>query len=261
MSVIALLTDFGLKDHYVGAMKGVILQVNPKAAVVDITHEIGPQDLYHAAFVLRQAFPYFPPETIFTCVIDPTVGTSRRILAVRYNNRTVLAPDNGLITLLHRDAELQAIRVVENQQLFNIRLSSTFHGRDIFAPIAAHLSRGVSLDQIGPTTDHIELLDLHRPRFNGDGTIDGEIFVIDHFGNLISNISTMDINNHGGKHRALHVSIGPHEIGPVRNTYAEVPVGHALALIGSSQMLEIAVNGGNAAKALQIRRGTPIKLH
>ena len=142
MPVIALMTDFGGCDYYAAAMKGVILQINPKVTIVDITHEIDSQDLFHGAFVLRQSFPYFPVGTIFVAVVDPTVGSGRRILAARYNDRIVVAPDNGLLTLLHRDADLQEVHVVENRQLFVAQPSSTFHGRDIFAPIAAHLSRG-----------------------------------------------------------------------------------------------------------------------
>src|SRR5687767_7853558 len=132
MSIIALMTDFGTRDHYVGAMKGVILQINPKVTLVDISHDIDSQDLFHGAFVLRQSLPYFPTGTIFVAVVDPTVGSNRRILAARYNDRTVLAPDNGLLTLLQRDADLQEIRVVENRRYFASIISSTFHGRDIF---------------------------------------------------------------------------------------------------------------------------------
>ena len=135
MSIVALLTDFGTADHYVAAIRGVILQINPKATLVDVTHEIAAQDIFHAAFVLRQVLPFYPTETVFVAVVDPGVGTSRRILAARYSDRVVLAPDNGLLTLVHRDAELQEMRVVENRRLFASNLSATFHGRDIYAPL------------------------------------------------------------------------------------------------------------------------------
>ncbi len=260
MSVIALLTDFGLKDHYVAAMKGMILQIDPKASIVDITHEIDPQDLYQAAFSLRQAYPYFPEKTIFVAVVDPTVGTHRRILAARYNNRTVLAPDNGLITMLHRDANLQEIRVVENHNLFARLPSITFHGRDIFAPVAAHLSKGMSLDRLGPVTDHIETLELPRPSINQDYTIDGQVALADGFGNLITNISTVDLSACAHSRKHYTVSVGPHNVGPIHGTYADVPPGQPLALIGSSQMLEIAVNQGNAAHLLNVNRGCPVRL-
>ncbi|MHC4442570.1 MAG: SAM hydrolase/SAM-dependent halogenase family protein [Planctomycetota bacterium] len=260
MSVITLMTDFGTRDHYVAAMKGMILQINPKVTIVDITHEINAQDLLHAAFVLRQSFPYFPPQTICAAVIDPTVGLSRRIIAARYNERIVIAPDNGLITLLHRDADLEEIRAVENRRFFAGELSSTFHGRDIIAPVAAHLSRGVSMDQLGPVIDQIEVLNISRPQVNSDGTIDGEIMLIDNFGNLITNISEPDLTAARTKRSHLEVTVGNHQIGPIRNTYADVAGGQTLALIGSSQMLEIAVNMGNAAQSLNAPPGTPVSL-
>jgi len=261
MPLITLMTDFGTSDYYVAAMKGMILQTNPKATIVDITHEISPQNLLHGAFVLRQTFPYFPANTICAAVVDPTVGSNRRIIAARYNGRIVIAPDNGLITLLHRDADLEEIRSVENRRYFADTLSSTFHGRDIFAPVAAHLSRGVAMDQLGPVVDQIEILNLTKPIFNDDGTIDGEIMLVDNFGNLISNISELDLSAAHSIRANLNVFVGSHKIGPVRSAYADVPSGKPLALIGSSQMLEVTVNMGNAAKILDGQPGTPISLH
>ena len=260
MSVITLMTDFGTRDHYVAAMKGMILQINPDVTIVDITHEINAQDLFRAAFVLRQSFPYFPPRTVCAAVVDPTVGPNRRIIAARYNGRIVIAPDNGLITLLHRDADLEEIRAVENRRYCAGRISSTFHGRDIIAPVAAHLSLGVSMDQLGPVIDQIEVLNIAKPQVNNDGTINGEIILIDHFGNLITNISELDLSAARTKRIHLDVMVGDHQIGPIRNTYADVAGGEPLALVGSSQMLEIAVNMGNAAQTLDIRPGTPVSL-
>jgi S-adenosylmethionine hydrolase len=261
MSIIALMTDFGTRDYYVGAMKGVILQINPKVTLVDISHDIDSQDFFHGAFVLRQSLPFYPVGTIFVAVVDPTVGTSRRILAARYNDRTVLAPDNGLLTLLQRDADLQEIRVVENRRYFAATLSSTFHGRDIFAPVAAHLSRGVALADLGPAAKQIEMLSIAKPHFLPDGSIEGEVLLIDRFGNLITNISELDLAGVSRPARFhFEVFIGTHQIGPVRHAYADVPVGQPLALIGSSQMLELAVNSGHAARELGIGRGELIQL-
>jgi S-adenosyl-L-methionine hydrolase (adenosine-forming) len=262
MSLIALITDFGTRDHYVGVMKGVILQIDPKANIVDISHEIDPQDLYHGAFVLRQCLPYFPAGTIFVAVVDPTVGTSRRILAARYNDRMVLAPDNGLLTFVHRDMELQDIRVVENRRFFASTISGTFHGRDIFAPVAAHLSRGVGIANLGPVPDRIELFDIARPRILPDSTLEGTIVLADRFGNLITNISEADIIGLRVR-RAPEVYAGAQRmpLGPILHTYGEAPAGSALALMDSSRMLEIAVNGGSAARKLDLRRGDPILVH
>jgi S-adenosylmethionine hydrolase len=261
MSTIALLTDFGTHDHYVGAMKGVINQINPKATVIDVTHEIAAHDLYHASFVLRQVVPYFAPGTIFVAVVDPTVGSSRQILAARYNDRIVLAPDNGLLTLLHRDGELQELRTVENRQFFASSLSATFHGRDVFAPVAAHISRGVALDHLGPISDHIEVLELAQPAFGTNGTITGEIVVVDRFGNLISNISAMDLSAARSRRREWHVTLGGTEIGSIQTTYSDVAPGEPVALIGSTQMLEIAVNSFSAADKLAAGRGTRVIVH
>lgn len=255
MPIIALMTDFGTSDYYVAAMKGVILQINPKVTLVDISHDIGSQDLYHGAFVLRHSFPCFPPGTIFVAVVDPGVGTARRILAGRYSDRFVLTPDNGLVTLLHRDAELQEVRVVDNRRFFAASLSNTFHGRDIFAPVAAHLSKGVAIAELGPTATQIEILDLPKPRVNPDGTIDGQVTWTDRFGNLVTNISERDLSRVRTPRHQLEVFLGQRSLGPLRVTYAEVPAGAPLALIGSSQMLEIAVNSGNAQAVLGAKRG------
>jgi len=260
MSIIGLISDFGTRDHYVACMKGLILQINPTATIVDVSHEINAQDILHAAFVLRQSLPWFPPKTVFVAVVDPTVGTQRRILAARYSDRFVIAPDNGLLTLLHRETELQEIRVVENRQFFGTTSSNTFHGRDILAPVAAHLSRGTSLDHLGPVADRMEILEHPLPHTHRDGTIDGEVMLIDGFGNLITNIPASDLSGAHTHRHHFQVTVGPHDVGPIRTTYADVAAGEPIALIGSTQMLEIAVNRQNAAQTLKIARGTPVHL-
>jgi len=261
MAVIALMTDFGTRDHFVGVMKGVVLQIDPRATIVDITHEVDPQQIQDAAFTLRQAFPYFPERTIFVVVVDPTVGTSRRILAGRYSNRIVLAPDNGVLTLIHRDADLQDLRVVENRRLLAGSLSTTFHGRDIFAPVAAHLSKGVSLRELGPRANDIVLFQLSKPIRETDGTLAGEVIYIDRFGNLITNISTLDLSAAYCPGQIHHVRVGDRDVGPVRITYADVPPGEPLALIGSTDMLEIAVNQGSAQAQLGTGKGARVTVH
>ncbi len=258
MAIIALMTDFGTRDHYVATMKGMILQIDPKATLVDVTHEIDPQELVGGTFILRQAFPYFPAGTIFVAVIDPTVGTSRRILAARYSHRIILAPDNGLLTLVHRDAEVQEVRVVDNRRLMAGSLSSTFHGRDIFAPVAGHLSKGVPLSQVGPVAGQIQTLHLPAPTCLPNGGLDGEVLFIDRFGNLITNISELDLSAAHSLARSHRIAVGPRAVGPIHLTYADVAQGELIALIGSTQMLEVAVNGGSAAATLDARRGTPV---
>ena len=258
MAVVALLTDFGTDDHYVASMKGAILRVNPKATLVDISHHVPPQDVFRAAFILRQVLPFFPAETVFVAVVDPTVGTERRILAGRYSDRIVLAPDNGLLTFVHRDADLQEVRVVENRRLFASQLSATFQGRDIFAPVAGHLSAGTDLHHVGPIADRIEVLQLPRVIRHPDGTIEGQICYIDHFGNLITNISVMDLSAERTKGRTLTVHFKNQVIGPIRITYADVPPGQPVAVVGSTQMVEIAVNHGSAAQTFAAQRGDAV---
>jgi S-adenosylmethionine hydrolase len=260
MAIIALVTDFGTRDHYVAAMKGVILQINAKATIVDVTHEIGPQDLLHAAFTLRHTLPFFPAGTVFVTVVDPGVGTGRRILAARYSQRIVLAPDNGVLTLLHRDAELQEIRVVENRRFFAANLSRTFHGRDILAPVAAHVSQGTALEHLGPVADRIEVLKVPAVSRPPDGSLEGTILIIDRFGNLVTNISELDLSAARSPRRTHEVFLREQKIGPIRSTYAEVQTGEPLALIGSSQLLEIAINGGSAAEHFQAHRGDIVRV-
>jgi S-adenosylmethionine hydrolase len=258
MDVIALMTDFGTSDYYVPAMKGMILTINPDARIVDISHEIQPQNLYHGAFVLRQTLPYFPAGTIFVAVVDPGVGTDRAILAARYSDRIVLAPDNGLISLLHRDAQLQDIHLVDQPRLFANSVSPTFHGRDILAPVAAHLSLGTPLEHVGPRAEHVEILSVAKPQIEPDGTIRGEVVLIDHFGNLTTNISGPDLTAGRGRHPRATVTVGSTEVGMIRTKYADVPHGQLMALVSSADMLEIAVNAGNAAKQTNAVVGTPV---
>lgn len=259
-ATITLTTDFGTRDHYVACMKGVILQINPAVRLVDVTHEIAPHGVVEGAFILRQVFPWFPPGTIHVAVVDPGVGTQRRILVGRYSDRYVIAPDNGLISLVHRDAELQELRSIENRGYFGGTLSPTFHGRDVMGPVAAHLASGIPLHQLGPSTDHLEILSLARPRAERDGRLCGEVLYVDVFGNLITNISLADLNGMPRRRERREVFVGECRVGPVQSTYADVRPGEAIALLGSSQMLEVAVNQGSAASHFSARVGTPVSV-
>lgn len=256
MSAITLLTDFGECDHYVACMKGVILQWAPTAPIIDVTHAIEPQDVVHAAFVLRQVFEHFPPGTIHVAVVDPGVGSPRRSLAARYSGQTVLAPDNGLLTFVHRDFALEELRSIENTQLFEPNVSATFHGRDIFAPIAGHLWQGMSFEKVGPEIAELELLNIDHPKTLDHGGLEGQVLYIDHFGNVISNISAEDLVAVERPPDRLNVQIGPLSVGPVSRTYSDVSPGEVVAVIGSTGMLEIAINQGNAAAHLRAAPGT-----
>ncbi len=257
MAVITLTTDFGTRDHYVACMKGVILQIAPKVTIVDVTHDVTPHGIVQAAFVLRQVWSWFPPDTVHVVVVDPGVGTKRHIIAGRYSDRIVVAPDNGIISLIHRDGRLQELRIVENRRFFAGQLSSTFHGRDILAPVAAHVANGTRLAELGPPTDRLVILRLPQPVLD-TGCLRGEVLYVDHFGNLVTNLSVADVNNFAVRRGRLAVFIGEQSVGPIRAAYGEVEPGTPLALLGSTQLLEIAVNQGSAAAHFGAGAGTPV---
>jgi S-adenosyl-L-methionine hydrolase (adenosine-forming) len=253
---ITLLTDFGMADHYVACMKGVILQRAPLAQIIDVTHMIQPHDVVHGAFVLRQIFEHYPPGTIHIAIVDPGVGTARRTVAARYSGQIVLAPDNGLLTFVHRDFVLEELRSIENQRLFRQEVSRTFHGRDIFAPVAGHLCHGTAFDKIGPIVRELQLLNLERPKKLEQGGVEGQVLYIDHFGNCISNISAADLGAVKAPPERMTVQVGPLRVGHVHTTYGDVNPGEIVAMIGSTGMLEVAVNQGSAADQLRAAPGT-----
>ena len=260
MAVITLTTDFGSRDHYVGVMKGVILSANSDVRVVDITHEIGPHQIVHAAFVLRQAIQWFPTGTVHVAVVDPGVGSSRRILAGRYDDQIVIAPDNGLVTLIHRDFHLQEIYSVENAQHFRSPVSATFHGRDIMAPVAAHVAAGTALSQLGPPAGRVELLQLPQPKTLRPLGLEGSVLYVDRFGNLVTNIGTEDLAELFRHKTEFEVYVGETSVGPIRATYSDVLAHQPLALVGSSNMLEIAVNCERADRHFSVEVGGPVSL-
>jgi len=258
MNIITLTTDFGEADHYIACMKGVILQHAPDVRIVDVTHVIQPHDVVHGAFVLRQICEYFPVGTIHVGVVDPGVGTSRRLIAARYEGQVFLAPDNGLVSLVHRDFNLDELRSIENRRLFREQISATFHGRDVLAPVAGQLARGIRLESVGPIVAELEILNLDRPTILPNGGIEGQVLYIDRFGNLISNIAQEDLTTAVGEAGGLNVFVGPLRIGPLRTTYGEVAPGEIVAIVGSTGMLEVAINQGNAATQLRAAPGTII---
>ena len=245
--VVALLTDFGHRDCYVGVMKGVILSICPKARLVDLCHEIPPQDLASASRALIANARYFPEGTIFAAVVDPGVGTARAAVAARAGGRFYLAPDNGLLGHLEVD---RAVRI-ENKDLILQPASRTFHGRDVFAPAAAHLARGVKLDDLGPRVGKLKTLDLPEPRRTRAGRV-GEVVAVDRFGNLITNIPAA-LAAEGAA-----VRLGRRWIGRVVPTYASVKPGAFAALVGSSGVLEIAVRNGDARSTTGAAVGAPV---
>lgn len=256
MSFITLTTDFGTRDWFVAAMKGVIAGIAPDARVVDVTHEIGGQDVLAAAFVLAQCCRNFPPGTIHVAVVDPGVGSPRRAIAVKAGDYIFLSPDNGVLTLAVAavcDRRSSEIRAIENERLFNRPVSRTFHGRDIFAPVAAHLATGVAFEEVGPIIEDMVRLETAEPKLTKKG-LEGRVMFVDRFGNLITNIEARHLEQlPGGEPKSFR--IGRHVIRKFGRFYAEAPPGKAIALIGSSNRVELCVNLGNAAKKLCAKPG------
>lgn len=261
--IITLTTDFGLVDHYVANIKGVIAQIAPDAKVVDVTHEIEPQNILSAAFVLSHAIPWFPPETIHLVVVDPGVGTPRGIIAARYGQHAVIAPDNGIISFVHQAYQIEEARIINNPHIALKQISNTFHGRDIMAPAAAHLANGIRFSDLGPPTNHVEVLQAVRPSRKSDDRLEGQVVHIDRFGNLLSNIGERDLASISEDRTKLVVSIGSADsgsrlIGNLQSTYAAAPAGELLSLVSSGGFVEIAVHLGSARNLLRTQIGTPV---
>lgn len=260
--MISLITDFGLKDSYAGIMKGVILTVDPAAVIVDLTHGIPPQDIAAAAYTIRSAFHFFPEGTIHVLVVDPGVGGDRRVLAASAAGHVFLAPDNGALTLILKSCPIDGVFGVENSRYFRHPVSRTFHGRDIFAPVAGHLSVGLAVDQLGPriAAGQWVTIDLPEPRLIPGREIVGEVIRVDHFGNLITNIEYAMVAAAFGTTdpRLLKITGGDCHIAGISGAYRDAASGALLALVGSTGMIEISVNGGNAAKIFKIGPGDPV---
>lgn len=252
--IITLLTDFGESDGFVGAMKGVILSINPDAKIVDISHHIVPQDVEAGAFILNNSYPFFPPGTIHVAIVDPGVGSERRILAVAANHNIFIAPDNQILKYIFYSNETLAVVEVLNKQFFLKRVSQTFHGRDIFAPVAAHLSLGLPIQNLGNIVLDYDCGAIDQPIVAGQ-KIFGKIIHIDKFGNLITNIAECLLKN-----SKISLAAGSHRIGKLSSAYDDVEIGCPVAVIGSSGFLEIAVRNGNAQQQLSINRGDRVEL-
>jgi S-adenosylmethionine hydrolase len=248
--IIALLTDFGTRDYYVGAMKAVILGINPYAQMVDITHEIEPQNIMSAAFVLSACYRDFPAGTIFVCVVDSGVGSDRRAIAAASNGHTFVGPDNGIFDLvLASDSKIVSI---ENDQFFRKPVSSTFHGRDVFAPVAARLSAGADLEDLGSVVSDPVTLPNIRSRKIGEDVLEGSVIHIDRFGNIVTNITAAEAGSR------FKLDIAGRSITERRQFYAGAEAGQPFAIAGSAGFIEVSINGGSAANELAAKIGTPV---
>jgi S-adenosyl-L-methionine hydrolase (adenosine-forming) len=254
--LITLTTDFGTSSPYVAAMKGVILSLNPQARIVDVTHAVPPQDVRQGAIVLDEVTPWFPPDTIHVAVVDPGVGSRRKMVYARIGQQQYLAPDNGLLSRLARRAAPSTIIHVARADYWLPRVSATFHGRDILAPAAAHLSLGVAPEQLGDRLTELVTLDWAEA-IVARGKIEGVIESIDSFGNLISNI-TVDQLAEVPRGEETLVECDEHQTQGIFTTYSDQPEMTLVALVGSGGKLELAIVGDSAKIMLGIKVGTPI---
>lgn len=255
MRIVTLTTDFGLRDGFVGVMKGVLLSRAPRVEVVDLSHEVPPGNVQAAAFVLMNAHRYFPRGTVHVVVVDPGVGSERAALVVRTDHGLYLGPDNGVLSWALREENKLEVRRIENAELFLRPVSQTFHGRDVFAPVAAYLVGGGSVERVGPATREWVVLPWPEPRYRG-GACEGEIVYVDRFGNALSNLPHLVVQN---PHRGWFTVTGRKGVRfPACSCYAEVPEGRPVAVPGSSGFWELAVFGGSAAAQFGLRCGDKV---
>lgn len=254
--MITLLTDFGLQDGYVGVMKGVIANINPELSVVDLTHQIPPQDITAARFVLLNTYPYFPSDTVYVAVVDPGVGSKRKGIAIKFPGGFLVGADNGIFSgILSIAPAIKGVELTNPKYWLTDNPSKTFHGRDIFAPVGAHLASGVALEEVGNEISVDSLVQLSLPDVvETENSIMGCVQYIDGFGNLITNIPESKLNNKSGM-----VEIKQQQI-PYSQTYSDVTEGELLALVGSHGWLEIAVNCDSAKDKLKIAVGDSVRL-
>lgn len=261
MGIISLLTDFGIQDTYVGVMKGVMLGITPDAQFVDLTHQVPPQDVRWGAVLLSRSVRYFPAGTVHLVVVDPGVGTSRKPMAARLGEHFFVAPDNGVLTLVWQQAERagEAVQFVQlnRPEYWLPEVSRTFHGRDIFAPVAAHLAMGVPLSELGDPLPVSLRLEFPQPERTRRGWR-GEVLLVDHFGTLSTNLTADYLTAEG--ERAVRVRIRGKEIEGLVGSFGEAETGELVALIGSSGSLEIAVVNGSAAEYVGAGAGEKVEL-
>lgn len=255
---IALLTDFGVADHYVGVMKAVIHRISPGTTVVDITHEVTPQNIDQGAYLLWTSYSYFPQGTIFVCVVDPGVGSKRHILCVTTNHYTFLAPDNGLLKYVLGDNKHRTVIAVTAKKYFLPLIDNTFHGRDIFAPVGAHLANGLNPAKLGrnvhPATPSARFVRLTSSR----KSFEGFVVHIDRFGNIITSIRSD--NTYFLRKYSLRIVPGGAIVSHSSRTYADAPPKLPFLIVGSSGLIEVSVKNGNAAKLLRARLHDSVKL-
>ena len=257
--IITLTTDYGTNDHLAGTLKGVILKVVPDATVVDITHQVNPFDLLDGALAIGSSYSYFPARTIHVVVVDPGVGTSRRPLLVSAGNQYFVAPDNGVLSVVYERETDVVVRHANVEHYYLQPLSKTFHGRDIFAPVAAWLAKGAQISSMGDEITDYKRFAMPKPKAS-NGHVKGVVMRIDSFGNLLTNFRIEDLPSSVLTDGKINFQVGKHAVTRVVETFALGNKAEPVAFVGSSGYVEIAVNKGNAAQALAIGRGAPVVL-
>lgn len=256
--IVTLTTDFGTSDHLVGAMKGVILNINPAARIVDMNHSVVPYDILDGALSLANAYTYFPPRTIHIVVVDPGVGTERRPILVSGEKQFFVAPDNGVLSMIY-EREACTVRHITAEHYFLNPVSPTFHGRDIFAPTAAWLSKTLQTEAFGEAVTDFVRFTMPKAKANGQG-VKGVVLRVDAFGNLMTNLKAEDIPIGALGGGEIKIAVGGKQVLKFAQTFASGNPGEAIAVLGSAGYVEIAVNRGNAARTLGVNRGAEVTL-
>ncbi len=259
--IITLTTDFGLQDHFIGTMKGVILQQVPNAQIVDISHAVQPFDVFDGALTIAQAYSYFPSATVHVVVVDPGVGTARRPIVVSTEKYRFVAPDNGVLSMIYDREERIRVYNVTSEHYFLQPVSNTFHGRDIFAPIASFLAKGVESSNMGDEVTDFVRFSAPRPKPVNSHTVRGVVMKVDRFGNLITNFTPQDVPAlFQATPPSFKIVVGKREISEIKSAYAEGAPGEVFGILGSMGYLEIAVNRGSAAKLMEAVKGTDVNV-
>jgi len=257
-NIVTLTTDFGGGDHFVGTMRGVILGVNPAARVVDLCNSVSSFDVLDGALTIAQAYGYFPPDTIHLVVVDPGVGSARRPLLVTTTNHYFVAPDNGVLSLVMDREERVSVREITAEHYFLQPLSNTFHGRDIFAPCAGWLSKGVAPEKFGDEITDFVRFSLPKPKMIAEHTLKGAILKVDKFGNLITNLTPENAAAVFGVDSKAKITVGQSTLSGMHNSYAQGKPGELIGVLNSMGFLEIACNRGAAAHVAKVGRGAEV---
>jgi len=259
--IITLTTDFGLNDHFVGTMKGVILSIEPEAEIIDICHSVQAFDVLDGALSISQAYSYFPSGTVHMVVVDPGVGTARRPIVVTSERHHFVAPDNGVLSLIYQREDRLSVRHVTGEHYFLQPVSQTFHGRDIFSPVAAYLAKGVDPMKFGEEVTDFVRFSAPKPKPANEHTLRGVVLKVDRFGNLITNITPQDAPMlFGANPSGFKIVLGSREITEIKESYAQGTPGEVFGILGSMGFLEIAANRGAAAQLLGVGKGTEVNI-